>query len=202
MREEIEFFFGLGSRYSYLAFSQISRIETSLSCVFILRPVSSVELMDLRGPSPFRGAPSSGQYQGDYRRRDAQAWASYYRVAFVEPKPPPEDHRLMARACCAAEVQGALRRYCEAMFEAVFVNNESIDAEACVAIASRIGVDASLFRDAMSSSAVDQSVTTNARRAFERGAFGVPTFLIDDRMFWGNDRLVLLEHYLSHKHTC
>ena len=54
----------------------------------------------------------------------------------------------------------------------------------------------------MSSSAVEQSVTTNARRAFERGAFGVPTFFIDDRMFWGNDRLVLLEHYLSDKHTC
>ena len=201
MRKEIEFFFGLGSRYSYLAFSQISRIEASLSCVFTLRPVSSVELMDLRGRSPFRGAPLSGQYQWDYRRRDAEAWASYYRVAFVEPKPPPEDHRLMARACCAAEVRGALRRYCEAMFEAVFVNNESIDAEACAAIAARIGLDAWLFRDAMSSSAVDQSVTTNARHAFERGAFGVPTFFIDDRMFWGNDRLVLLEHYLSHKHS-
>jgi 2-hydroxychromene-2-carboxylate isomerase len=202
MMEEIEFFFGLGSRYSYLAFSQISRIEASLSCVFSLRPVSSVELMGLRGPSPFLGAPLSGQYQWDYRRRDAEAWASYYGVPFVEPKPMPEDHRLMARACCAAEVQGALRRYCEAMFETVFANNESIDAEACVGIASRIGLHARLFRNAMSSSAVEQSVTRNARRAFERGAFGVPTFFIDDRMFWGNDRLVLLEHYLSHKHTC
>ena len=162
MMEEIEFFFGLGSRYSYLAFSQISRIEASLACVFNLRPVSSVELMGLRGPSPFRGPPLSGQYQWDYRRRDAEAWASYYRVPFVEPKPLPEDHRLMARACCAAEVQGALRGYCEAMFEALFVNNESINAEACVAIASRIGLDAWLFREAMSSSAVEQSVTANA----------------------------------------
>ena len=202
MMEEIEFFFGLGSRYSYLAFSQISRIEASLSCVFSLRPVSSVELMGLRGASPFRGAPLSGQYQWDYRRRDAEAWAGYYRVPFVEPKRLPEDHRLLARACCAAEVQGALRRYCEAMFEAVFVNNESIDAKACIGIASRIGLDTWLFYEAMSSSPVEQSVTTNARRAFERGAFGVPTFFIDDRMFWGNDRLVLLEHYLSHRHTC
>ena len=199
--EEIEFFFGLGSRYSYLAFTQISRIEASLSCGFRLSPLSSVELMGLRGPSPFRDAPLSGQYQWDYRRRDAEAWASYYRVPFVEPKPLPEDHRLMARACCAAELQGAIRGYCEVMFEAVFATNESIDAEACVAIASRMDLDAGLFREAMDSSAVEQSVSANARRAFERGAFGVPTFVIDDRMFWGNDRLVLLEHYLSHKHT-
>jgi 2-hydroxychromene-2-carboxylate isomerase len=128
--EEIEFFFGLGSRYSYLAFTQISRIEASLSCGFRLSPLSSVELMGLRGPSPFRDAPLSGQYQWDYRRRDAEAWASYYRVPFVEPKPLPEDHRLMARACCAAELQGAIRGYCEVMFEAVFATNESIDAEA------------------------------------------------------------------------
>jgi 2-hydroxychromene-2-carboxylate isomerase len=199
MMEEIEFFFGLGSRYSYLAFTQISRIEASLSCVFSLMPLSSVELMGLRGASPFRGAPLSGQYEWDYRRRDAEAWASYYRAPFVEPKPLPEDHRLMARACCAADVQGALRGYCKAMFEAVFVNNESIDAEVCVAIASRIGLNAGLFGEAMSSSAVERSVAANARHAFERGAFGVPTFFIDDRMFWGNDRLVLLEHYLSHK---
>jgi hypothetical protein len=33
--EEVEFFFGLGSRYSYLAFTHIVRIETSHSCIFI-----------------------------------------------------------------------------------------------------------------------------------------------------------------------
>src|SRR5262249_37749859 len=110
--EEVEFFFGLGSRYSYLAFTQIARIETSHSCIFILHPKSSVELMHLRGTSPFQGSPVSGQYESDYRRSDAEAWAKYYRVPFVEPKPLPEDHRLMARACYAAGMQGALRPYC------------------------------------------------------------------------------------------
>jgi len=94
---EVEFFFGLGSRY-----------------------------LNLCGASPFQGAPLSGQYEWDYRRRDAVAWAEYYRVPFVEPKPLPEDRRLMARACHAAGMQGGLRPYCEAKFQAVFISNEDI----------------------------------------------------------------------------
>jgi 2-hydroxychromene-2-carboxylate isomerase len=82
--------------------------------------------------------------------------------------------------------------------EALLVNSESINAEACVAIASRIGLHTWVF--AMSSSAVEQSMTANARRAFERGAFGIPTFFMEDTMFSGNDRLALLDDYLSHKH--
>jgi 2-hydroxychromene-2-carboxylate isomerase len=195
--QEVEFFFGLGSRYSYLAFTQIARIEASHSCKFNLQPIGSEALLNLRGASPFQGAPLSGQYEWDYRQRDAAAWAEYYRIPFVEPKPLPKDHRLMARACHAAGLQGALRPYCEAMFQAVFVSNEDIEEQTCAAIASRIKLDACQFIEAMGSSAVNERLTATARRAFERGAFGVPTFFVGDRMFWGNDRLLLLEHYLA-----
>src|SRR5262249_48493992 len=163
------------------------------------QPIGSGELLNLRGASPFQGAPLSRQYEWDYRRRDAVAWAEYYGVPFVEPKPLPTDHRLMARACHAAGMRGALRPSCDAMFQAVFVSNEDIDEQTCAAIASRLKLDEQLFSEAIRSSPVNERVTTSARRAFERGAFSVPTFFVRDRMFWGNDRLVLLEHYLAHQ---
>ena len=94
-------------------------------------------------------------------------------------------------------MQGALRPYCAAMFETVFVNNEDVDEQTCAMIASRIKLDVRLFSTALGSGVVNERVTASARRAFERGAFGVPTFFVGDRMFWGNDRLVLLEHYLA-----
>jgi 2-hydroxychromene-2-carboxylate isomerase len=96
-------------------------------------------------------------------------------------------------------VCGALRPYCDAMFQAVFVGNEQIDAQTCAEIASRIKLDARLFGEAIRSGAVNERVMAGARRAFERGAFGVPTFFVGDRMFWGNDRLVLLEHYFARR---
>src|SRR5262249_55567837 len=161
----------------------------SHSCKFNLQPIGSEELLNLRGASPFQGAPLSGQYEWDYRQRDAAAWAEYYRIPFVEPKPLPKDHRLMARACHAAGLQRAVRPYCEAMFQAVFVSNEDIDEQTCAAIASRIKLDLGQFVEAIGSSAVNERLTATARRAFERGAFGVPTFFVGGRMFWGNDRL-------------
>jgi hypothetical protein len=51
----------------------------------------------------------------------------------------------MAKACYAADMQGAPRPYCETVFQAVFVGNERIDAQTCVEIASRIKLDARLF---------------------------------------------------------
>ena len=33
--------------------------------------------------------------------------------------------------------------------------------------------------------------------AVAKGVFGVPTFVLGDRLFWGNDRLILLEHALT-----
>ena len=194
---QVDFFFGLGSRYSYLAFTQIARIEAETGCRFTLRPISSVELMALRGASPFQGPPVSGQYDWAWRRQDAERWAAHYGVPFVEPEKLPEDHRLMARACRAADLQDALRPYCEALFRAVFAEHRTIDAAACGDVARSIGLDPLRLLADLASPAVERRVTQDAAEACRRGAFGVPTFFVADEMFWGNDRLVLLEDHLA-----
>lgn len=196
---QIEFYFGLGSRYSYLAFTQLPRLEATHECTFSLHPLSSVELMEMRGRSPFLGTPLSGQYEWGYRQRDAEAWAAYYGVPFREPQPLPEDHRLLARACHAAALQQELRTYCGAMLEAVFVTNDSIDHETCFRLAARIGLEDARFRRDIEGTEVDHAVTSAVRQACGRGAFGVPTFVVDGKLYWGNDRIVLLEHHLSRR---
>jgi 2-hydroxychromene-2-carboxylate isomerase len=119
--------------------------ETKYHCLFEFHPISSVELMEMRGSSPFQGLPQSGQYDWSYRRTDVERWAAYYGVPFVEPKPPPTDHRLMAKACYAAGLQGALRAYGEALFRAIFVESHQIDAERCVALCAHLNLDPQRF---------------------------------------------------------
>ncbi|MDH3741298.1 MAG: 2-hydroxychromene-2-carboxylate isomerase [Hyphomicrobiales bacterium] len=194
---EIDFYFGLGSRYSYLAFTQIEKLEAKHDCRFMLHPLSSIELMELRGVSPFEGAPVSGQYDWTFRRRDAEMWADHYAVPFVEPAGLPKDHRLMARACHAAGQQDALRGYSRSMFAAVFAEGKVVDEAECIQAASKQGIDAGRFELDLQSAAIDREVTATAIRAFERGAFGVPTLFVGDEMIWGNDRLVLVDHLLA-----
>jgi len=195
----VDFYFGLGSRYSYLAFTQLDRIERAQGCCFVLQPLSSVELMRIRGQSPFQQPPVSGQYDWRYRKADAEAWATYYGVPYIEPNTLPDghDHRLLAKACWAAHAQGGMRAYCNAIFQAVFVEHQDIGRTLCVQRAGDLGLDVAAFGKALDNHGLDQRLTLVTQRAVQRGVFGVPAFLVADRMFWGNDRLVLLEHYLA-----
>jgi len=193
----VEFVFGLGSRYSYLASTQLDGISARTGCVFEWVPVSSRDLMIARGRTPFNGEPPSGQYEWEYRRRDAEDWARYYGVPFLEPRPMPEEHTLPAVAVRAAGEQGALVPFARAMFDFIFVRNARIDDAACIAIAGGMNLDVSRYRISLGDPAVRQRVSADARRAAARGAFGVPTFFAGKRIFWGNDRLVLLEHWLK-----
>ena len=45
--------------------------------------------------------------------------------------------------------------------------------------------------------AVKDQLRQNTEEAVKRGAFGAPTFFVGDKMFWGNDRLPLLEAHLK-----
>ena len=53
----VDFYLGLGSRYSYLAASQVDRIEKTYGCRFVWKPIASGALMDRRCGKPFRGEP-------------------------------------------------------------------------------------------------------------------------------------------------
>jgi len=192
----VDFVFGLGSRYSYLASTQLAGIEERTRCIFEWVPVSSVELMAASGMSPFTGEAPSGQYDWAYRRRDAEDWAGYYGVPFLEPEPPPEDHQLMAAAARSAGEQGALEPYAKAMFMAVFAHHVKVNEHACISIAHDMGLDAGRFRRTLEDPRTRARVSADALAAVARGVFGVPSFVVGGRMFWGNDRLLLLEHWL------
>jgi 2-hydroxychromene-2-carboxylate isomerase len=196
---DVDFYFGLGSRYSYLAYTQIARIEADTGCSFVFHPLSSHELMELNGKMPFKGASVSGQYERAYRERDALRWANHYGVPFVEPKALPEDHLLMAKACHAAGLQGRMRPYCGSLFAAVFADQTAINEDYCRRLAADIFLDVPRFDEVMANGEAEALAKASAREAHKRGAFGVPTFIVEGEIYWGNDRLVLLENRLKMK---
>lgn len=194
----VEFFFSPGSRYCYLAGSQLPRISARTQCGFDWRPVRGEDIRRLRGRDPFRGEPISGQYDWAYRQRDAEMWAAYYGIRFREPPSHEFDFDLLARAAAAAHRLGASPSYGWALCSAVYDSEGwPIDREVCVALAAELDIPRARFDRALDDSATRDLLSENAREAHARGAFGVPTFFLGDRMYWGNDRLVLLEHSLT-----
>jgi 2-hydroxychromene-2-carboxylate isomerase len=192
----IDFYFGLGSRYSYLASTQLARIEAAHACQFRWKPIASGMLIDRRGINPFRQAPVSGQYDIAYRQYDAQCWAAHYNVPFREPAGLPSDPALMALACLAADQFGLMEAYAKRLFELVFVDGITIDNARLQQLADEIGCDRSAFAEIVSAPETAQRHVALIDEAAMRGAFGVPSFHFGDQLFWGNDRLVLLESAL------
>lgn len=195
----VDFYLGLGSRYSYLAASQLERIEATYGCRFVWKPIASGALMDRRGGNPFRGQPLSGQYDWGYREYDAKCWASLYGVPFREPIAFRVDPDRLALACLAADGQGALVPCCRLLQQLIFVEGVAVDDGVIAGLAGRLELDKVAFQRDLAAPATRTRHDALLTEAAERGAFGVPTFFLGQQMFWGNDRLVLLEAALGGK---
>jgi 2-hydroxychromene-2-carboxylate isomerase len=189
----VDFFLGLSSRYSYLAASRIDRIETQTGCRFIWKPIASGLLIDRRRANPFRNSQGAGPSNRDYRTCDARGWATYYGIPFREPAALEVDPVVPALACLAADEQGRLIGCCRLLQQLIFVEGATIDAGAIASLPARLRLDEGRFRhdlEAPETRARHEALIDEAER---RGAFGVPTFFVDQQMFRGNDRLPLLE---------
>jgi 2-hydroxychromene-2-carboxylate isomerase len=174
----------------------MATLEAETGCRVRWHPLNSADLLAMRGRDPFAGDPVSGQYEWIYRRHDAERWADYYGVPYREPEALPEDRRIPARACLAAKRFGALVEYTHQLYRAIFVDGKGIDIVICADMAEGLGLPRSEFARLQTDPAIDAELTTTTEDAYRRGAFGVPTFFADGRMFWGNDRILLLRHYL------
>jgi 2-hydroxychromene-2-carboxylate isomerase len=72
-----------------------------------------------------------------------------------------------------------------------------ISEEECLRRAEAVGLSRDAIARELASLGPERRLAETAAEAHSAGAFGVPTFVVDDRMFWGNDRLVLVRHFLK-----
>ncbi len=195
---QVDFFFGLGSRYSYLAATQVPLIARETGARFIWRPLYSRVLIARAGRDPFAVDARRGQYESAYRTKDAQRWARYYGVAYVEPDWEAIDWRLLAMACVAAELLGHAEPVARELFAQCFAKGgRSFDPDSLAALVARLGAPADAFRSLLQSDDVERRHEQTIADALAAGAFGVPSFVVDGELFWGQDRLPLLRRHLK-----
>jgi 2-hydroxychromene-2-carboxylate isomerase len=181
---------GLGSRYSYLAATQLPVLEEEFGVAFDWWPIHSPDLIRKGhgGVSPFDAPRRSGQYDPAYRDTDARRWASLYNVPYTPPPPELLELRSMAEACWAYSDPAKRRQAAKSVFTAIFARGEVPGPELLTQFTAELGP-------------TDQTGGVAHAEAIEAslaaGAFGVPTFLIGDDLFWGNDRLALVRQALS-----
>jgi 2-hydroxychromene-2-carboxylate isomerase len=199
---DVDFYYSLGSRYSYLAFTQLDALERDTGCRIEYLPVDGGSLISRRDINPFAGKPVSGQYDWEYRELDAKRWARFYGVSFVEPRGRVKfDSRMLAISAVAAKRLGKVVEYSAELFSAMFREPEVVEIgrEECVRRAHRCGIAASDFERELDGNAAAEAHAASLQTAHRNGVFGIPSFVVDSELFWGNDRLVLLRDHLQAK---
>jgi len=188
----VDFFFGAGSRYSYLASTQLKRIAEDTGVTFVWRPLFSGELIARAG-----GTFKSPQDPA-YRRRDATRWARHYGVPYVEPE-GHADWPMVARVCVAAARMGAGERFGEAVLRLGYGQGIAPTAEHLLELAPSCGMDRDELAAKIEAPETAAAHEQNILDALAAGAFGVPTFVTEcGDVVWGQDRLPLLKDCLLH----
>lgn len=184
--KQVDFFLGLGSRYSYLAATQVPAIARETGARFVWRPLDSRALIARAGPDPFMATARRGQYDPVYRTADAQRWARYYGVAYREPDWSSIDWRLLALAGVAAGMLNVAERFAQAAYALCFERAcRTVSKDILAMLAVEAGASVSRFLALLQSDAVQARHEETIAAALSAGAFGVPSFVVDGALFWG-----------------
>jgi len=190
----LSFYFDFVSPYAYLSFKRVVRNAKYYDLVLEPWPVDLAALKLMAGNTG--PATRDIPIKLKHLRVDMQRWASLSGL----PLTPPQGYgsgRLNKGAFFALD-QGQAIPYIHAAWALVWGQGWAMNDDATLKEAARgMGWDDQRFQAYVSSEEAALRLEESTRLAHERGVFGVPSLLLDDEMWWGNDRLALFEAYLE-----
>ncbi len=194
MSATLEYCFDFISPYTYLAATQIEDLAKRTGAKLVYRPVFLGGIFKETGNQ----APLNIPKKAAYLPGDVQAWASHYGVPLTFPASFPFNTVRAMRGAIVAEREGKLPDYTKAGFKSAWVEGKDLsDLEVLAEVATIAGLDREKFLAAIEEPGIKEALKERTAEAVERGAFGLPTFFVGGEMFWGNDRLILVEELLK-----
>jgi len=196
MAKTIDYYYCLNSPWSYLGNNQLAKIALRQGASIAFKPVKLGEVFKDSGGLPLAKRPKQRQ---DYRLLELDRWRKHLDVSLnLEPRFFPTNEDLAARVVIAAEMMGwNPGKLTQAFMTAVWAEERDISNEDTIfEIARETGHDGIALMDKAGTADVRIRYDENTLDAKELGVFGVPSFVLDGEIFWGQDRLDFLERAL------
>jgi 2-hydroxychromene-2-carboxylate isomerase len=192
----LAFHFDVHSPWCFLASLRIEAIAARHGRAVDWVPLHLARLMDrIDGRRPL---DANAGFVAWYRQ-DLHDWATRAGVTLrYHPDYPLRPARAL-RACCFARAEGKGGAFAHAVLAAYWTEAAQIDD---AAVLGRLGASVGLHADAVIAATVGErwkaEVDANTEAAAQSGIFGLPAILADGKLFFGNDRLDLLDLFLTH----
>jgi 2-hydroxychromene-2-carboxylate isomerase len=188
--KQITFYLDFISPYAYLAFEKLPEALQGLSYAVDYRPLLFAGLLKHHGQlGPAEIAPKR-----DWTYRQVLWQAHSHGVPMQMPAAHPFNPLPLLRLAVACGDGGKVNRYvCETVFRHVWRGGgDAGDASRFEALKQSLAPR----RDAAGDDAKAE-LKANTDAAIAAGVFGVPTYAVDDKLFWGFDALAMLRAYLE-----
>jgi 2-hydroxychromene-2-carboxylate isomerase len=183
----IDFWFSIGSTYTYLSVMRLAKIQAETGIEFRWRPFNVRSIMIEMDNIPFAKKPVKAAYMW----RDIERRAAMYRMVPKLPAPYPlaELERANRVAVIAAR-EGWCEAYAEESYRRWFEMGEPAGREPNISASiEKAGQKPELILREADSDATKADLAAATEQAKALGIFGSPSFLVDGELFWGDDRL-------------
>ncbi|WP_295498277.1 2-hydroxychromene-2-carboxylate isomerase [Sphingorhabdus sp. EL138] len=199
--KRVEFFYDLSSPWTYIAFHNLETLTARTGASLCLRPILVGGVFNAVNPSVYAAREAADNPKFKHSWRVMRDWAKLagVEVNFPSIYHPAKSINAMRMACSLASDQVALKTFTKAAFESYFGAQENLDdPDALVAVANKAGLDGAAMRVASQTDAVKSLLRANTDEVIARGGYGSPTIFVDnDKMYFGNDQLPLVEFALN-----
>ena len=191
----VQFLFDFGSPNAYLCHKVIPQMEARSGATFEYVPVllgGLFKLANNRSPmQAFAEIPSKMAYE----RLEMKRFITEHKLSKFKMNPFFPVNTLAAmRGAVAAQTLGCFAPYVDAVYAAMWEDGINIaDAAEIAKVLSAAGLDAQRLMETAQLPEVKEGLLANTQSAFDRGAFGSPTFFVGSEMFFGKDRLGQVE---------
>ncbi len=185
---KIEFWYSIGSTYTYLSTQRLAQIETENDVVFEWSPFSVRSRMIEMENVPFMAEKKRDKI--DYMWRDVQRRANFYGFDAKVPAPYPlKEFDLANKVAILGKDQGWIKEYTILTYKKWFLEHLEPGSEPNLSSSLKeIGLDSDDVIKQAQTDEIEQKYLKNTEMAKNKGIFGSPTFIVENEVFWGDDR--------------
>ena len=190
MEKQIDFYFDVVSPYSYIASTLIDNILERNNAKLIWKPILLGGVFKaIEGVI----APGLVPVKKPYLIKDLERLSTFYNIPFNMPSDFPI-RTLLAMRVLSSLPQEKIPQSARILFEAYWSDNKDIaDPDIVSKLIDSDSVDRSNIQE------IKDILFQSTEEAVERGLFGAPTFFVGNEMFFGHDRINMIDEHLQGK---
>tara|TARA_B100001123_G_C15211721_1_gene987562 strand:+ start:483 stop:1070 length:588 start_codon:yes stop_codon:yes gene_type:complete len=186
MIKPFEFYFDFASPYTFIAHKKIRKIEEENSIKMKYMPILLGGLLKSAGIKANVDIPIKAKYM----IRDCKLWAEKYDIAFKFNNYFPINTLNLMRCVLIAEKKGFEQIFINNIFDAIWKDGLNLNDNKIVKnILKNLNLNPETFLLEATEIKNKDDLKNRTNNAFIKGIFGAPSFIVNNKMFWGQDRL-------------